>query len=61
MKLGYVDRSRLTLDPEKSAWEVISEGSNSVWLGRAEVNFRAYVGRFNFTGSDQQKPVKLLS
>ncbi len=42
-------------------WEVISEGSESVWLGRVEVNSRAYVGRFNFTGSDQQKPVKLLS
>ncbi len=59
--LGYVDQSRSTLDPEKSVWEVISEGSESVWLGRAEVNSRAYVGRFNFTGSDQQKPVKLLS
>jgi len=61
VKLGYVDQSRSTLDPEKSVWEVISEGSESVWLGRAEVNSRAYVGRFNFTGSDQQKPVKLLS
>ena len=40
---------------------MISEGSESVWLGRVEVNSRAYVGRFNFTGSDQQKPVKLLS
>ncbi len=59
--LGYVDQSRSTLDPEKSVWEVISEGSESVWLGRAEVNSRAYVGRFNFTGTDQQKPVKLLS
>ena len=61
VKLGYVDQSRSTLDPEKSVWEVISEGSESVWLGRAEVNSRAYVGRFNFAGSDQQKPVKLLS
>jgi ATP-binding cassette ChvD family protein len=61
VKLGYVDQSRSTLDPEKSVWEVISEESESVWLGRAEVNSRAYVGRFNFTGSDQQKPVKLLS
>jgi ATP-binding cassette ChvD family protein len=61
VKLGYVDQSRSTLDPEKSVWEVISDGSDSVWLGRAEVNSRAYVGRFNFTGSDQQKPVKLLS
>jgi len=61
VKLGYVDQSRSTLDPEKSVWEVISEGSESIWLGRAEVNSRAYVGRFNFAGSDQQKPVKLLS
>jgi sulfate-transporting ATPase len=61
VKLGYVDQSRSTLDPEKSVWEVISEGADSVWLGRAEVNSRAYVGRFNFTGSDQQKPVKQLS
>ncbi len=61
VKLGHVDQSRSTLDPEKSVWEVISEGSDSVWLGRAEVNSRAYVGRFNFTGADQQKPVKLLS
>jgi ATP-binding cassette ChvD family protein len=61
VKLGYVDQSRSTLDPEKSVWEVISEGSDSIWLGRAEVNSRAYVGRFNFTGADQQKPVKQLS
>ena len=61
VQLGYVDQSRSTLDPEKTVWEVISEGSESIWLGRAEVNSRAYVGRFNFAGSDQQKPVKLLS
>ena len=61
VKLGYVDQSRSTLDPEKTVWEVISDGSESVWLGRVEVNSRAYVGRFNFTGSDQQKPVKQLS
>ncbi len=61
VSLGYVDQSRSTLDPEKTVWEVISEGSDSVWLGTTEVNSRAYVGRFNFTGADQQKPVKLLS
>jgi ATP-binding cassette ChvD family protein len=61
VELGYVDQDRSTLDPEQSVWEVISEGSDSVWLGRVEVNSRAYVGRFNFTGSDQQKPVKMLS
>jgi len=61
VKLAYVDQSRSTLDPEKSVWDVISEGSDSIWLGRTEVNSRAYVGQFNFTGPDQQKPVKLLS
>ncbi|MCP4902964.1 MAG: energy-dependent translational throttle protein EttA [bacterium] len=61
VKLGYVDQSRSTLDGDQTVWEVISEGSDSIWLGRAEVNSRAYVGRFNFSGSDQQKPVKLLS
>ncbi|MGD8439719.1 MAG: energy-dependent translational throttle protein EttA [Holophagae bacterium] len=61
VQLGYVDQSRSTLDPEQSVWQVISESSDSIWLGRAEVNSRAYVGRFNFTGSDQQKPVKALS
>jgi len=61
VKLGYVDQKRSTLDPEKSVWEVISEGSDSIWLDRVEVNSRAYVGRFNFTGADQQKPVGLLS
>ena len=61
VELGYVDQSRSTLDPEKSVWEVISEGSESIWLGRTEVNSRAYVGQFNFTGSDQQKRVNILS
>ncbi len=61
VKLGYVDQKRSTLDPEKSVWEVISEGSDSIWLGRVELNSRAYVGRFNFTGADQQKPVGVLS
>jgi sulfate-transporting ATPase len=61
VQLGYVDQSRSTLDPEKTVWEVVSDGADSVWLGRAEVNSRAYVGRFNFSGSDQQKPVKVLS
>ncbi len=61
VKLSYVDQSRDTLDPEQSIWEAISEGQESVWLGTREVNSRAYVGRFNFSGSDQQKKVGLLS
>ncbi|HJQ30555.1 MAG TPA: energy-dependent translational throttle protein EttA [Pyrinomonadaceae bacterium] len=60
VQLGYVDQSR-TLDPEKSIWEEISGGSDVVKLGPREVNSRAYVGRFNFSGSDQQKKVGMLS
>jgi energy-dependent translational throttle protein EttA len=60
VQLGYVDQSR-TLDPEKTIWEEISGGSETVRLGPREVNSRAYVGRFNFSGSDQQKKVSMLS
>jgi ATP-binding cassette ChvD family protein len=60
VQLGYVDQSR-TLDPEKTIWEEISGGSDIVKLGPREVNSRAYVGRFNFSGSDQQKKVGALS
>jgi ATP-binding cassette ChvD family protein len=60
VQLGYVDQSR-TLDPEKTIWEEISGGSEVVKLGPREVNSRAYVGRFNFSGSDQQKKVSMLS
>src|SRR5467141_225109 len=58
--LAYVDQSR-TLDPQKSIWEEISGGSDLLMLGKREVNSRAYVGRFNFSGSDQQKKVGMLS
>ncbi len=61
VELAYVDQSRSTLDPDRTVWEVISEGSESVRLGRAEVSSRAYVGRFNFSGADQQKRVADLS
>ncbi|HEX8723542.1 MAG TPA: energy-dependent translational throttle protein EttA [Pyrinomonadaceae bacterium] len=60
VQLGYVDQSR-TLDPEKTIWEEISGGSDTIKLGPREVNSRAYVGRFNFSGSDQQKKVGQLS
>ena len=60
VQLGYVDQSR-TLDPDKTIWEEISGGSDTVRLGPREVNSRAYVGRFNFSGSDQQKKVGALS
>jgi energy-dependent translational throttle protein EttA len=61
VKLAYVDQSRDNLDPEASIWEAISEGQETVWLGTREINSRAYVGKFNFSGSDQQKKVGLLS
>jgi sulfate-transporting ATPase len=60
VSLAYVDQSR-TLDPEKSIWEEISGGTDLLMLGKREVNSRAYVGRFNFSGSDQQKKVGMLS
>jgi len=59
--LAYVDQMRDSLDPEKSIWEVISEGKDTISLGTAEVNSRAYVARFNFSGATQQKPVGVLS
>jgi ATP-binding cassette ChvD family protein len=61
VKLAYVDQSRDDLDPEKSIWEVISDGLDVVPLGKREVNSRAYVARYNFSGSDQQKKVSMLS
>lgn len=61
VKLSYVDQSRDTLDPNKTIWETISEGQETIWLGTKEYNSRAYVGKFNFTGSDQQNKVGEIS
>jgi ATP-binding cassette ChvD family protein len=61
VRLAYVDQDRDTLDPDKTVWEVISWGQDTIRLGRIEVNSRAYVSRFNFTGTDQQKKVTALS
>ncbi len=61
VKLAYVEQSREGLDPEKTIWEAISDGQNTIQLGRKEINSRAYVGRFNFSGAEQQKKVGLLS
>jgi ATP-binding cassette ChvD family protein len=58
--LGYIDQNR-TLDPEKSIFEEITGGTELVLLGAREMNSRAYVARFNFSGSDQQKKVGILS
>jgi ATPase subunit of ABC transporter with duplicated ATPase domains len=60
VKLGYIDQNR-PLDPAKSIWEEISGGQDIIKLGDREVNSRAYVARFNFSGSDQQKKVTELS
>jgi ATPase subunit of ABC transporter with duplicated ATPase domains len=59
--LGYVDQSRDALDPNRSIWEEISEGQDMIQLGNRQVNSRAYVARFNFSGSDQQKRTSALS
>ncbi len=59
--LGYVDQSRDALDPNKTVWEEISGGEESLTLGTRRVNSRAYVAGFNFLGSDQQKRVGDLS
>lgn len=61
VKLAYVDQSRDQLNPGKTIWEEISGGRDTVQLGNREVNSRAYVARFNFTGTEQQKKVGLLS
>ena len=61
VKLAYVDQSRDSLDPDKSIWEMISDGQDTIILGGRQVNSRAYVSRFNFSGTDQQKKVGTLS
>jgi ATP-binding cassette ChvD family protein len=61
VNLAYVDQSRDVLNPDKNIWEVISDGKDTIQLGARQVNSRAYVARFNFTGTDQQKKVGMLS
>ena len=61
VQLAYVDQSRDTLDPDKTVWQEISGGEESINLGHRRVNSRAFVARFNFPGSDQQKKVGDLS
>ncbi|MBC7961896.1 MAG: energy-dependent translational throttle protein EttA [Steroidobacteraceae bacterium] len=61
VQLTYVDQSRDALNPDKTIWEEISEGQEVIQLGKVAVNSRAYVSRFNFSGSDQQKKVGMLS
>jgi ATP-binding cassette ChvD family protein len=61
VKLGYVDQSRDSLDASKTVWEEISGGTDVLYIGKRAVPSRAYVGAFNFKGSDQQKRVGILS
>ncbi len=61
VRLAYVDQDRASLDPKKTIWEVISGERDTIRLGKLEVNSRAYVSRFNFGGTDQQKNVLNLS
>ncbi len=61
VKLAYVDQSRDSLDPNKNIWEMISDGQDIIPIGNRQINSRAYVSRFNFSGTDQQKKVGTLS
>ena len=61
VSLAYVDQSRDVLDPDKTIWQMISEGQDLIQLGTRQVNSRAYVSKFNFSGTDQQKKVGMLS
>ncbi len=61
VKLGYVDQSRDILDPEKTIWETVSDDQDVILLDGREINSRAYVSKFNFSGSDQQKKIGTLS
>ena len=59
--LGYVDQSRDALDGNKTVWEDVSGGLDIITVGKFQMPSRAYCGRFNFSGSDQQKKVGMLS
>ena len=61
VKIGYVDQQHVQIDPEKSVYEVVSEGNELIQMGGRMVNARAYLSRFNFTGTDQSKKAGVLS
>ena len=61
VQLAYVDQSRDALSSDKTVWEVISDGQDTIWLGDRQINSRAYAARFNFAGTVQQKKVGNLS
>ena len=61
VKVGYVDQSHASIDPEKTVYQVVSGGAETIRMGGREINARAYLSRFNFTGADQEKLCKVLS
>ena len=61
VKLAYVDQQHKSIDPDKTVYETISENSEFIRLGNRDINARAYVSRFNFTGADQEKLCGVLS
>ena len=61
VSIGYVDQAHADIDPEKSVFEVISGGNEFIMVGGKQINSRAYLGRFNFTGADQEKKCGVLS
>ena len=61
VKIGYVDQQHLAIDPEKSVYDIVSQGNEQIMLGGRLVNARAYISRFNFTGTDQNKKAGVLS
>ncbi len=61
VRLGYIDQSHISIDPEKTVWEVVSEGNELIQIGDRTMNSRAYVARFNFSGTDQNKKTAVLS
>lgn len=61
VKLAYVDQQHKSIDPDKTVFQTIADGSDWIRLGKRDVNARAYVSRFNFTGSDQEKRCGVLS
>ncbi|MDL1873107.1 energy-dependent translational throttle protein EttA [Deltaproteobacteria bacterium PRO3] len=61
VKLGYVDQNRFSPDDKRTVYDVVSGGHETLKLGPREINSRAYLARFNFSGTDQQKPINVLS
>lgn len=61
VKIAYVDQQHKSIEPEKSVYDVISQGNETMRMGGREINARAYLSRFNFTGADQEKLCKVLS